>query len=328
MDFLEAYRASLKPAEVEEPIDRWLHRPLGHIVAFTCYPIRVITPNVLTFASLGFGLLSVLCILWSFPRHMPVAGALLLFCVILDCADGQLARMRKSYSAIGRMLDGNVDATIQALSGLALIWITATTHGYNVWEASVIIVLGLVTLVTSSFHMVTYDHYKSIWYRFTTPEFHEAESHDEAMERWKADVSPPLWRRALWWFYFRYLQGQSSTAKRFDPEMPVDIGSLPSYSPEREAIFRKHESEPFRLIRWFCGSGSLMFGLELATLFDATEVLLFVRLVLLNILYYGFLRQMQRRATKRLFLELADLKRNELIEILPLPDPPTAPAAS
>src|SRR5689334_20754172 len=109
MGFWSGYRASLKPLEVEEPIDVYVHRPLAYLLARACFRLPV-SPDAITALSIVAGVASAVVLVCSFPHHLQVGGALLFASAVLDCADGQLARMRKTSSVFGRMLDGVADS--------------------------------------------------------------------------------------------------------------------------------------------------------------------------------------------------------------------------
>jgi hypothetical protein len=60
-----------------------------------------------------------------------------------------------------------------------------------------------------------------------------------------------------------------------------------------------------RLWRSFFGFGSLVFGLAVSIGFDVTEYYLLFRLVLVNAVFYGYLRPGQRQASLRAYEEMA-----------------------
>ena len=100
-----SYRDTLKSMDTEETIDLWFYRPIGY--AWACLARRLgITPNAITIASIflgvGAGIMMYFNDLW-----LNIIGMLLLvWANSFDSADGQLARMTKQYSRIGRILDG------------------------------------------------------------------------------------------------------------------------------------------------------------------------------------------------------------------------------
>ncbi|WP_106830555.1 CDP-alcohol phosphatidyltransferase family protein [Parabacteroides pacaensis] len=105
-DIKSEYESSLKSIETENKIDRMFYRPLGFIIAKSLKNTGI-TPNMVTILSIFVGLGA--GILFYFPHHLTftIYGILCLICAnILDCVDGQLARLTGIKSEIGRILDG------------------------------------------------------------------------------------------------------------------------------------------------------------------------------------------------------------------------------
>lgn len=107
MTLLEEYRASLKSMDTEEHIDLWFYRPLGFIWAKLFAKIGV-SPNAVTIASIILGVAGgVLLYFDPVHRWLNYVGILLIIWAnTYDSADGQLARLTKQYSRLGRILDG------------------------------------------------------------------------------------------------------------------------------------------------------------------------------------------------------------------------------
>lgn len=133
-----SYRDTLKSMDTEEHIDLAFYRPIGY--AWACLARKLgVTPNAITIASIflgvGAGVLFYFNNLW-----LNIVGMLLLvWANSFDSADGQLARMTKQYSRLGRILDG--------LSG-------------DLWFATIYVAICLRENVTSPFFM---DHPWLIW---------------------------------------------------------------------------------------------------------------------------------------------------------------------
>jgi len=98
-----------------------LFRPLAFLFVKAIYPTEI-TPNQVTLLSMIAGILS--GIFYAFgERNMVILGGLLLgIATVFDCADGQLARLKKNGTHFGRVLDGVVDYiyTIAAFLGIAV----------------------------------------------------------------------------------------------------------------------------------------------------------------------------------------------------------------
>ena len=305
MAFWDAYRASLKPREVEEPIDYWLHRPLGYIVARLSDPTPL-TPNLITVGSILLGWAAAACLLIDFPHHYLVGGALILASTVFDCADGQLARMRKTSSVWGRMLDGSADTlvTIAIVPATILrIW-QRTSH--PTWLGVVAAVLAVVSVITSGWQILIYDYYKNVWARFTSGGNHEGESYAAALARQKADWPSMNWyQKGASYIYVFQAYSVEDILRRFDPYTGFD--KIPPRTPETEAIYRRYNARPWAICRAYCGVGTLMFGLAIFNGIDLPEVYLVLRLVLFHPFTWLYLAPMQRRASKETFEALAAL---------------------
>lgn len=104
-DMKAEYRSTLKSLDTEEHIDLFFYRPLGYLVAKLSSKIGV-TPNVITIISIFLGVGAGVAFYYT-NIWINILGILLLIAAnMLDSADGQLARMTKNYSRLGRILDG------------------------------------------------------------------------------------------------------------------------------------------------------------------------------------------------------------------------------
>ena len=108
MTLREEYKASLKSMDTEEHIDLYFYRPLGFLWA-KLFAKLGITPNWVTIASIILGVAGgVLLYFGASPLiWLNYVGIfLIIWANTYDSADGQLARLTKQYSRIGRILDG------------------------------------------------------------------------------------------------------------------------------------------------------------------------------------------------------------------------------
>ncbi len=102
------YRASKKKKDINW-FTEWIARPPGAVVVYFLRNTRI-TPNQITFASAFVG--AIACAMFIFLPGWAwlVAAALVFeFSFVLDCADGQLARLRKIASPVGHLLDFLMD---------------------------------------------------------------------------------------------------------------------------------------------------------------------------------------------------------------------------
>ncbi len=112
-------RASRKSNDTESPFDRFVHDPVA--LVFSRLFIRWgLHPNAVTLLSMAFGVTGGILFAWRDWR-VNLAGVLLqIFAAILDCCDGQVARLTGKTSRLGRVLDGLVDGVNFAAVYVAL----------------------------------------------------------------------------------------------------------------------------------------------------------------------------------------------------------------
>jgi phosphatidylglycerophosphate synthase len=100
-----SFKDSLKSWDTENWLDRHFYRPIGFKIALFLKSTSI-TPNAVTIFSIFIGVGA--CLLF-YPDNLIInliGFSLLVFANILDCVDGQLARITGIKSEIGRILDG------------------------------------------------------------------------------------------------------------------------------------------------------------------------------------------------------------------------------
>lgn len=133
-----SYRDTLKSADTEEHIDLAFYRPIGY--AWACLARRLgVSPNAITIASIFLGIGAGVAFYFSNIWINVIGMVLLIWANSFDSADGQLARMTKQYSRLGRILDG--------LAG-------------DIWFATIYVAICLREVVTSEFFI---NHHWVIW---------------------------------------------------------------------------------------------------------------------------------------------------------------------
>jgi phosphatidylglycerophosphate synthase len=301
MSFWQKYRAQLKPLSVEEPIDVVWHRFVAFGIASAASKTPI-TADQITLTAIFVGIASGVCIGSDFPHHMLWGAGLLTFSAILDCADGQLARMRKSSSVWGRMLDGFCDLIVM-IATLAGILPHLHRLGHPWW----MLVLAVAGGIGCSFHFVWYDHYKNVYLRFTEASYREGEDLEQALERRRAqlkDTSAGIFKRMVWWVYMQHPSGQAWLIRWSDPFSSTRLDRFPAYDPARAAIYAKHVLGPMRVWRGFYGLGSHIFLLSIAIVFDRIDIYIWYRLVAMNLFAFLVLLPWQRRASRAAFEEM------------------------
>ncbi len=257
--FVARYRRLLvfKSADVEEPVDMYFHRPLA--AAFAALVVGFpITPNQVTYASLCVGLagsafLYRAAFLDAGSWNYALAGLLLFASVILDCADGQIARAKGGGSRMGRILDGMVDMFVLLPAWLILGFGVVRQHG-SIW-----VLIGLFAGITSWARIVIYDRIKSIYLAHTQPSSANGTESAEALEAELAELEAG----GLSFAYigmFIYVRVLMPIENRF---APGSTHEREAYGPEERQAFRDRHRSTMRACSWM-GLGTHMLLLYVA----------------------------------------------------------------
>lgn len=164
----ELFIRSLKPVETEEPLDLLVNRPLAFLLALVLRPLPV-TPNMVTLVAMIAGITSGYYFAQG-TRDTALLGALFLMVAnILDCTDGQLARLRGTSSRLGKTLDGLADMVVYVsiFCGVAHAMVQRT--GTPGWWWGYAILAGLSVIVHISF----FDYFKNELIFYAIPTYHE-----------------------------------------------------------------------------------------------------------------------------------------------------------
>lgn len=301
--FWSGYWQSLKSLDVEEPIDLYVHRPLAYLLARALLPTPI-SPNWVTLGSMAIGVYSAVLIVSERPHHFQWAALCAFVSTVLDCADGQLARLRKTSSVLGRMLDGTADVIVTAAILLGGGIYLCRVYGTTPWLVAGAAAFTLAGGVATSIQTTLFDHYKTVFMKLAVPGFKEAESYPEAQRRYAAQTSFSPVTRVAWLLYLTFIGNQSRTVRRFDPHTVTEFSILGEYDPNRAQIYREHAGRVMGTWRRWFGYGSLMIGITLALLLQRPEYYLLLRLTVYNLVFYGPLMWNQRRASERAFAAL------------------------
>ena len=150
---IEEYKRSLKMPEAEEVFDLIFYRPIGFVVVKAIYRLPI-TPNQVTVLSLVTGLLAAWYFSIATTQALMLAALWYAFANILDCSDGQLARLQGSGSLLGRVVDGVVDY-VSSIAIFLGVGFGLAIQGQPMWW---VVVLGGVS---SALHAIMFDHYQS-----------------------------------------------------------------------------------------------------------------------------------------------------------------------
>ncbi len=208
-DWKREYKASLKSSDTEETFDLIFYRPIGFFWAKLAARLGV-TPNAITIASIIIGMGAGVAFYFN-DFWINVAGMLLLMWAdSFDSADGQLARMTRQYSRIGRILDGlSGDIWFVCIYVAICLRENVTSHFFmeHTWF---IWVLAVVTGVFHAMQAAMADYYRQFHLYFVKGE--DGSELERASCLW--DKFHALsWRKDFWqklvlMFYTNYTVGQ------------------------------------------------------------------------------------------------------------------------
>ena len=117
------------------PVDKYFYRKLSRPTARILYKLKF-EPNQVTLLSFILGILSGVI----FYYRMFILGLIVLFISeILDCADGDLARMKKKASKKGEFMDSFLDRIVEAF----------VIYGLILTNPSQLMLVGTLALVWS-----------------------------------------------------------------------------------------------------------------------------------------------------------------------------------
>ena len=153
--FLEYFR-SLKRPDVEEWADLFLFRPLAFLLVKAIYRTSL-TPNQLSVFSMVLGVAAGILLGTGGTAAADVVVVLLFLSVVVDCADGQLARLKKNGTHMGRVVDGAIDYVVGAAMylGLGFGFASALDNPVRGW------LLVAAAAASNIIHSVVFDYYRN-----------------------------------------------------------------------------------------------------------------------------------------------------------------------
>ena len=206
-----SYRDSLKSMDTEEHIDLAFYRPIGY--AWACLARRLgVTPNAITIASIFLGIGAGIAFYYNNLWLNIVGMLLLIWANSFDSADGQLARMTKQYSRIGRILDGLSGDFWFATIYVAICLRENATSAFFAERPWLIWVVAVLTGICHAKQAAMADYYRQFHLYFLKGEDgSELEKSQDLKEKlaslsWKHN----FWQKLTLTFYTNYTVNQES----------------------------------------------------------------------------------------------------------------------
>lgn len=202
MNWVEEYKKSLKMKEVEEIFDLVFYRPLAFLFVRAVYKTDF-TPNGISKAAIFMGLIA--GCFYSLGQHVYFKTGALFYLLfnILDCSDGQLARLKKNGTPVGRIIDGISDyiAAIAVYIGIA-VGFTLKTSNPPYW-----LLMLMIAGLSSAVHGILVDYYRNRFLDYFSGRRgnseHEMEEFETEYESLKYEKGKAFERIVLL-IYFKY----------------------------------------------------------------------------------------------------------------------------
>lgn len=203
------FQQSLKSLDTEEWFDLAFYRPIGYRWALLARRLGV-TPNAITIASIFLGIASGVFFYFDNIWLNILACVLLMWADSFDSADGQLARMTKQYSRIGRILDGVSGDFWFAAIYIAICLRENVTSDFFSAHHWVIWVMAVATGFCHGIQAAMADYYRQFHLYFVKGK--EGSELDTASDLWKRfhalSWKKDFWQKFTLMFYTNYTVGQ------------------------------------------------------------------------------------------------------------------------
>ena len=268
MGWYSEFESSLKSYDVEEIIDIYFYRPLSFLFVKLIYPTNI-TPNQISVVSMIFGILTGVMFGFGTHKFLMLGAVALLISNVLDCADGQLARLKKNGTGIGRIIDGFIDY-ITGLSiyvGIGIGLSIATGDYLYVW---VITAIGGFSRVLQN---MLFDNYRNMYMSNVYNKGSNLDREIEEYSRLKWIIDKTKGRYVEKFFvniYIKYASFQNKTAK--DEKMNVS-----------EEAYKRKNMMLLRAWSWI-GSTTHLTAVMVACFMNRVDVYLWLTFTLGNLI--------------------------------------------
>lgn len=231
----DEYRSTLKSMDTEETFDLIFYRPIGYCWAVMARRLGI-TPNAITIASIFLGVGAGVCFYFNNIWWNLLGVLLLVWADSFDSADGQLARMTKQYSRIGRILDGVSGDIWFAAIYIAICLRENVTSDFFSAHHWVIWVVAVATGLCHATQAAMADYYRQFHLYFVKGK--EGSELDTASDLWKK-FHALSWRKDFFakftlMFYTNYTTGQEKRTpamqrlrrvlhEKYGDDIPADV---------------------------------------------------------------------------------------------------------
>jgi len=270
------YRESLKGTDAEEILDLVIYRPISFQFVKLIYQTNI-TPNQISYAALVFGVAA--GIFYALGSELSFILAALVFFIgnVLDCADGQLARLKKNGTRIGRIIDGLIDyiTAISTFVGIAIALRTSTSFFYQWGYESLMMesatyawTITVIAALSRGLQNMMFDKYRNMYMKYVynksddaNEDLAEYKKEIEAMKRLKGRYAAKFLMR----LYYDYTFAQNKLSKEAEY----------AFTP---VLYKKYNRLILRMWSWIGSTTHLTFAIIFTLLFKV-EIYLYLTII-------------------------------------------------
>lgn len=269
MSLSSEFKESLKTVDSEEIFDLIIFRPISFVLVKLIYNTNI-TPNQISIVALIFGVLSGVFYGFATYQFLILASISFFICNTLDCMDGQLARLKKNGTKIGRVIDGFIDyiTSISVFLGLGIAMTFLT--GDPVYSWALTIAAGISKAIQNMF----FDNYRNMYLEYV---YNKASSLDEEIEEYSEEkerlknVNGKGMEKFLISLYLAYSNFQKKSTSHVDLKV----------SPE---VYKSENKTLLRLWSWI-GSTTHMMILIFFSLINRIDLYLIFAITIGNLIF-------------------------------------------
>ncbi|MCK5267655.1 MAG: CDP-alcohol phosphatidyltransferase family protein [Spirochaetes bacterium] len=264
---------------IEEPVNIYINRPLADFFVSLFYNNTPVTPNQVTFLAMIIGVISGFFFKEGFAGSLFIGAVIYQLSIVLDCVDGQLARLKKMTSDFGRILDGASDYVVGiAVFGGIYLGIMNNPELESYKSSALVILILLCISVT--IHAISYDFIKTKFHSIAKTGFDATINNMiEQRKKYEKDKkNQSVFKIFLTKIYLLYTNYQLVTnpAGNYNKATKYTLA-------ERKKIFEDNK-HIFRLWSWI-GPNSHFIILTLAGLFGNMLLFAWFVIIPMNIYY-------------------------------------------
>lgn len=268
MSLTSEFKQSLKTVDSEEILDLVIFRPISFLFVKLIYSTNI-TPNQISSIALVFGILS--GILYGFASYefLLLGSASFFICNTLDCMDGQLARLKKNGTKIGRVIDGFIDYTtsVSVFLGLGFAMTSITGDPFYSWS------LTIAAGISKAIQNMLFDHYRNLYLEYGYDKSSDIDEEiEEYTEEWNRlkDEEGKWIEKTLVKSYLGYSKIQKKLTKH------ISLNATPDE-------YKNKNKRLLRMWSWI-GSTTHMVALIVFSIFNRIDLYLIYTVTLGNII--------------------------------------------